>query len=311
MTSAAIGRRGVVGLIERGVDWVDEILRFTRCPTCYADLARESGGVACDKGHSFLVVGGVPQLLNSGGEIAETFGAQWKRYEYDRDHAWNETLDYRIDELLGQLDLADGSALAGTSMVDAGCGTGEVAYEVAVRFRAKVFATDVSGSVFRAHQAFGQHVAFFQSDISHSPLRPGSFDLVHAGGVLHHTPSTRHALNELAGAVRPGGLMFVWLYHKQPGMTYRAKTSLRRMVAPLPSKVQQPIVTVAARASWLQHGGRTNWRDHRLIQHDFWTPRYRWEHNPDEVIGWFSALGFTAKQTSENRNGFGILGRRG
>jgi SAM-dependent methyltransferase len=40
-------------------------------------------------------------------------------------------------------------------------------------------------------------------------------DRLWCNGVIHHTGETRRAFRSLAGAVRPGGLLFVWVYQRK------------------------------------------------------------------------------------------------
>jgi len=290
-----------------------EVLRYFRCPSCGRDLELGNGRITCLSGHDFSITDGVPDLLQSSSAVAtisDTFSAQWERYEYGQDHTWNYGLDDRVNGFLTHLGV-DAEWLREKSVLDAGCGNGELSNEIAIRFRPRMFGTDISESVYRAHRCFGDNVSFFRSNLSESALRAGCFDAIYCGGVLHHTPDTRQALEQLAPAVKPGGRIYVWLYWKIPTAVYRTKTALRRLVAPLPSRAQQPVVDAFAAASWIRHGGQTRWRDHRLIQHDFWTPRYRWEHSPDEVIRWLREFGFRdCTLQSQARDGFGVLAVR-
>lgn len=41
-----------------------------------------------------------------------------------------------------------------------------------------------------------------------------SFDLVYSWGVLHHSPDTQQAINEVYRVLRPGGLARIMIYHK-------------------------------------------------------------------------------------------------
>lgn len=290
-----------------------EVLSYLRCPVCGSDLESDNTSVNCSLGHEFPIRRGVPDLVQptcAAAAVSDTFSVQWSRYEYGQDHTWSRSLDDRVDGFLAHLGI-DSEWLRDKAILDAGCGNGELTNEVALRFRPRMFGTDISESVYRAHQQFGANVSFFRSNLSDSVLRPERFDAIYCGGVLHHTPDTRHALGQLAPAVKPAGRIYVWLYWKIPTLVYRAKTALRRFVAPLPPRAQQPIVSVFTAASWIRHGGRTGWRDHRLVQHDFWTPRYRWEHSPDEVIGWLHDLGFSdVSLQSQARDGFGLLAVR-
>jgi ubiquinone/menaquinone biosynthesis C-methylase UbiE len=53
------------------------------------------------------------------------------------------------------------------------------------------------------------HVA----DAERLPFRDGSFDLVYSWGVLHHTPNTAGAIEEVRRVLKPGGVALVMIYH--------------------------------------------------------------------------------------------------
>jgi SAM-dependent methyltransferase len=76
---------------------------------------------------------------------------------------------------------------------------------------------------------------FVQSDLMSSVFKPESFDLIYSGGVLHHTPNTRRAFDEVVNALRPGGRIFVWLYWKVPGRATAVRSAVRRAISPFRS----------------------------------------------------------------------------
>jgi ubiquinone/menaquinone biosynthesis C-methylase UbiE len=52
------------------------------------------------------------------------------------------------------------------------------------------------------------------ADAEKLPFADASFDLVYSHGVLHHTPDTQRAIDEVHRVLRPGGVAMVMLYHK-------------------------------------------------------------------------------------------------
>lgn len=48
----------------------------------------------------------------------------------------------------------------------------------------------------------------------------GSFDHVNCQGVIHHTPNTQHALNEIARVLRPGGTASVSVYYRNVALRH-------------------------------------------------------------------------------------------
>jgi 2-polyprenyl-3-methyl-5-hydroxy-6-metoxy-1,4-benzoquinol methylase len=48
----------------------------------------------------------------------------------------------------------------------------------------------------------------------------GSFDFVYSWGVLHHTGAMWHAIENAAGMVKPGGLLYIAIYNKADGFAF-------------------------------------------------------------------------------------------
>jgi hypothetical protein len=51
---------------------------------------------------------------------------------------------------------------------------------------------------------------------------------------------------------------------------------------------------------------RLKWSERLVLLLDHYTPRYRWEHTPDEVMSWYRELGYEKIAQTESRKwGFG------
>lgn len=62
-------------------------------------------------------------------------------------------------------------------------------------------------------QAFGLNSGLRVADAEHLPFDNDTFDLVYSWGVLHHSPNTQQAINEVYRVVRPGGEAKIMIYH--------------------------------------------------------------------------------------------------
>ena len=96
------------------------------------------------------------------------------------------------------------------SVLDAGCGTGEIAVRLAGLFpRARVLGVDIIDAHLeearRRSARFGERVRFENRSIFELALPGGSFDLAVCRHVLQAIPHAERAIAELARVVRSGG----------------------------------------------------------------------------------------------------------
>src|SRR5436305_1158510 len=110
------------------------------------------------------------------------------------------------------------AALRGRTLLDAGCGNGELTRSMA-EYGLEVVGMDFSRSVEGARRRLverlyektppvAHRVHYLQGNVLELPLLPASFDFVHSSGVLHHTPSTERAFRSVSRALKPGGLLY-------------------------------------------------------------------------------------------------------
>ncbi|MEV0423044.1 class I SAM-dependent methyltransferase [Streptosporangium canum] len=156
------------------------------------------------------------------------FGRNWNAFV-------NLVDEGRIRSAIGSLRAALGvEDLAGRTFADVGCGSGlfslaahrlgarvhsfdfdAEAVESAVRLR-RSFAPDAAWTIERGSILDGDYLA-----------RLGTFDVVYAWGVLHHTGAMWRAFDAAVELVAPGGLLFVALYNDQ-GRQSRIWTAVKR-----------------------------------------------------------------------------------
>jgi 2-polyprenyl-3-methyl-5-hydroxy-6-metoxy-1,4-benzoquinol methylase/uncharacterized protein YbaR (Trm112 family) len=288
------------------------LLELIVCPLCEADFEADdfNSTLRCAHGHAFPRIAGVPKLLpedhgKDAASIARSFGHQWKQFDYTRDRTWGFDADQRLRTFLNESGRPR-AWFKGRHVLDAGCGNGVLSSMIST-LGCTVLATDVSPSVFAAAERLGDDVHFVQSDLAQPVFRRGVFDFVYCSGVLHHTANTRRALEQVARAVAPSGAIYVWLYWRVPGVKSRVKAVIRKAIRPLPDPVKRAVAMPFALQGWLRDRS-LSLQEHFLIQHDFFTPRYRWEHRPEDVHAWFRELGFEKIVTqTTSKDGFGVL----
>lgn len=172
----------------------------------------------------------------------------------------------------------------------------------------------VDGAFARTRDLENIHIV--QGNIFELPLRRHAFDIVRSNGVIHHTPDAAGAHAALAEMVKPGGLLYVWVYAKRFNPFRLTKDILDALrVTRLPEPVLLLVCRVFAYVSVALHAvyklvrlippfqPRTRWSERTLRRRtaheltltwfDALSPAYVTRHTEPEVSGWFERLGFT------------------
>lgn len=108
-----------------------------------------------------------------------------------------------------------------STAVDCGCGAGWLSNTLALHYEVEVTGVDFTVRALEraqevAHRLGVHHrVRFVEADLLELVCHQ-SFDLVCSLGVLHHTPDPRRAFHRIQHLARPGGHIYLGLYH-QPG----------------------------------------------------------------------------------------------
>ncbi|MFD4631107.1 class I SAM-dependent methyltransferase [Streptomyces sp. NPDC058284] len=99
----------------------------------------------------------------------------------------------------------------GSSVLDAGCGTGRAlpALRDAVGPSGVVLGVDLTPAMLEAATRAGRHHhgELVRADVARLPLRAESLDAVFGAGLIAHLPDPAENLRELRRVVRPGGLL--------------------------------------------------------------------------------------------------------
>jgi SAM-dependent methyltransferase len=262
-------------------------------------------GCAC----SYPVIRAIPRFLGElepgPAQIQRVFDFEHRRYQDSAHTRFSPTL---VDEFLADNELPRES-FTGVRALDAGCGSGRWTYALA-ELGAEVLGCDLTeGGLESAQAELGDrdNVTLAQTDIFNLPFRPESFDFVMSWGVLHHTPDTRAAFEQLVPLVRRGGTLYVMVYERH-SLLRRLGTGLLRALLrqmsderryqacrhliirnPLAYRALAPFVMVAP------FGPETSDVDEQTLQFglfDAYSPRYNHLHTRGEVAGWFADHGF-------------------
>lgn len=134
------------------------------------------------------------------------------------DHEWSLFRGVRTPDVRAvfdlYFDLVPTAAFAGRTVLDAGCGAGRWACEVAAR-GARVIAVDLGMSVelARTNAAGSDRIGCVQGDVLDLPLRERAVDCAYSLGVLHHLERPDLGLASIVRSVRSDGEVLIYLYY--------------------------------------------------------------------------------------------------
>jgi ubiquinone/menaquinone biosynthesis C-methylase UbiE len=136
------------------------------------------------------------------------------RWSSTYDQTGLQALAYRPihDAVLGRLDTADPDTAGPDTVVDLGCGTGQLTQRLIGRFpRAAVIGIDFSPGMLAAASTRLDPASggLIRADAQSLPLRPGSVDVVVCTESFHWYRDQIGALRGLAAAIRPGGRLLI------------------------------------------------------------------------------------------------------
>lgn len=238
-----------------------------------------------------------------------TYGLQWNRFRIIREEEDRVTFANRTG-----LRPAD---LAGTRVLDGGCGMGRYLRVAAAGGPSLVVGLDLSEAVLAARDLTegSPNVAVVRGDLLRLPLAEGSFDHIYSIGVLDHTPDPRAAFLGLARLLRPGGRIAIWIYRRESPIVERIMNAHRAVSTRLPLGLLLPLCQIAAPIGRLKR--RLMASPRRIVERagvalhaltigvsmhpdaevrvcdtlDWYAPRYLSRHTVEEVAGWFAEAG--------------------
>ena len=253
-------------------------------------------------------------------KVARTFEVEWKAHHeglFEESTLWGRTPAETWQDYLDRM-MVPSERVEGAIALDAGCGSGQFTRVVAEHDAVMVIGLDVSGAVEEAAALCRDlaNVQIVQGNVLAPPFKPGVFDLVWCSGVLHHTPDAPGGHKALARLVRPGGVLYTYVFAKRFNPFRFTKDVLDALrVTRLPPRALLAVskafayVSVALlsvyralrrlpglrpRGAWGERTVRPRSLRHlHLTWFDALSPEHDSRHTEDEVIGWFERAGFT------------------
>ena len=269
-----------------------DLLALLACPACGGALDAGAAILRCGAcARSFEVAEGIPRLCRELEPRVEEVRALYSAAPfpgYPPRSSW-AALRARA-ERSAFARLLDGAVAPDATVLDVGCGTGQLSLFLATGDRLVVGADLTRASLRVAAEAarrFGvSRVRFVETDLRAPGLREGAFDVVTCSGVLHHTPDPEASFRAVARLARPGGFVVVGVYNAYARLPHRLRRAVARLSGfrwfPLDPVLRDRAAEPARRAAWLRDQYRHP-EEHR--------------HTLAEVQRWFDACGVAYVRT--------------
>jgi SAM-dependent methyltransferase len=248
------------------------------------------------------------------GEPQFAFGENWGRFLEHVDEPRVERAALSLRESLGVEDLS------GRSFLDAGAGSGLLSLAATRLGAERVHSFDHDPECVACAEELKQR---FAPDVESWSIEAGDltdpgycaglgeFDVVYGFGVVHHTGAMWEALDNLAGAVAPGGLLFVSVYNDQEKTSERWR-KVKRLYNRLPVRLR-PLYAAIAWAPWEAWYGV---RGMIYIPRKYlrtWTQRDRGMSKWHDIVDWVGGYPFEVARPEQvfdrvRRHGFELIG---
>jgi len=254
----------------------------------------------------------VKHVIKKNRRTKKSFTQEWGLFDYKRDKTWDKDGSELMKQFLEETDESPES-LKNKIIFDAGCGNGMLNQYIA-EAGATVIGMDFSLSIQKANDQNTSKSSFFiQGDVQFPPVAFEYFDIVYSSGVLICTNNTELSFSCLEPCVKKSGKLSVWLYHPRRNFIHNLFNLIRRVTSRLPVRFQFylyaftlfPVSFIVKRLK----GNRQNAREMMIDILDWFSPQFRWEHEPSEAATWFYKRNYDSVAiTTLGTFGFNIIG---
>ena len=315
------------------------------------------GMLTSASGRTYPVSNGIPRFLaarDSGHlQAMEAFGFKWRQpetYLWARKTGNEGQYSAWLSEKYGFASVSDWCRhFQGKRLLDLGCGAGMASYfwltSQEWNSDAPWVGVDISEAIDVAREHLGHvpNTHFVQADALRLPFREGTFDAILSEGVLHHTRSTREAMESATRVLVHGGELNFYLYRRKAPVreftddyvrdrlselsdedawhAMRAMTALARNLAHLRTDVtveeDVPVLGITAGTHDVQrliywHFAKLYWNDaftfeeNVHVNYDWYRPAYAHRQSEAEIRDWCSAAGLEIIRMHEQESGYTV-----
>jgi 2-polyprenyl-3-methyl-5-hydroxy-6-metoxy-1,4-benzoquinol methylase len=324
------------------------LLNYMCCPDCRANfkliVEKEAddeiitGFIICEKcKNKYPIIEGVPVVLDKKklkdfAKTKKNWENWWKKIRGRSDIELYDKLWTQAEKNLGAEPLYKKEYFTGKVVLDAGCGTGRYIASDFSKYDCKeIIAVDIGTQVFEAkRQNNAKNTHFVQADLTNLPFKKEVFDVITSHGVLHHTPNPKQAFLDLSKHLKVGGMMAIYVYHKEWSYFKAHKKSLfldalyakgvfvwlaiRKIVSRMPHFVIKAFAFLMAVKSTIAHSlekrrftrliGKAvrflppfayigvNFHERLVRNYDHYSATYNYFQSIDEVVEWFRTARF-------------------
>jgi SAM-dependent methyltransferase len=138
-----------------------------------------------------------------------------------------------VDADLGALDrglalvdsiIAAGYRVSGARCLDIGCSNGALLVAAQMRGAGRCLGVDLSEArlVSARKVCVGKPIDLLRSDVASDAI-PGTYDVVFCTDVLEHVPEWSRIIDQIRGALAPGGSAFVFLHNARQPSSVRSE----------------------------------------------------------------------------------------
>lgn len=299
----------------------------------------------------YKINNGIPNFVNKISDphqeqVQKGFSFKWAKTTcIEDDNYFNEKLKNFVFEFMG-LTEDDLHIFEDKIVLEVGIGSGSSARLWASK--AKEFhGMDISEEVHRAKKALQTSVEnpiLSQADLNFLPYKDDSFDVIVSNGVLHHTPNTKVALQNIIKKLKPGGLCLFYIYKKKSPIREFCDDYIRSKLSNLkPDLALKELESITDFAKSLHEQSLTveiakdipileikkgkydlqlfiyqyffkcfwneslGYDNSNIANFDWYYPKFSWRHTKNEIRDWCKEFNLEVHYLKENMSGYSCL----